>query len=241
MLFYERTMPSVPEPPAPAGVRLQTLERGLDVLELLADGLPRTVAEIATTAGVHRSIAYRIVRTLEDRAFLEREPDGRYRLGLAVAGLARAVRTELAAAATPELAELADELGATAFLVVPSGTEAVTLLSVEPRRSRAHVSHNPGQRHRLDRGAPGLAILAAGPPQPDERPEIPWARESGYVRTTGEVIPGLSALATPLRFADGSLAALCLVFVSGEVDERTAVEHLRRRASRLTALVSRGR
>ncbi|MGQ0845960.1 MAG: IclR family transcriptional regulator [Sporichthyaceae bacterium] len=226
---------------SPSGVRLQTLERGLDVLDLLADGAARSVAEIAVAAGLHRSIAYRIVRTLEDRAYLEREPDGRYRMGVAVATLARGVRTELGEAAGPELADLADETGATAFLVVPSGGEAVTLLSVEPRRSRAHVSHRPGQRHPLDRGAPGLAILAAGPPLPEERAEVEWARQTGYVRTTGEVIPGLSALATPLRFADGSTAALCLVFLGGDLDETAAADHLRRRADRLTALVSRSR
>lgn len=208
------------------------------MLDLLADGLPRTVAEIAGAAGLHRSIAYRIVRTLEDRGYLEREADGRYRLGLAVATLARAVRAELADAVLPELAALAEEVCATAFLVVPNRDEAVTLLSVEPRRSRAHVSHRPGQRHPLDRGAPGLAILAARPPQPDERPEIPWARETGYVRTTGEVLPGLTALATPLRFVDGSVASLCLVFAGDELDEHTAVDHLRRRADRLVATVS---
>jgi hypothetical protein len=34
----------------PAGLRLQTLERGLDVLELLADGTPRPVLDIAGAA-----------------------------------------------------------------------------------------------------------------------------------------------------------------------------------------------
>jgi DNA-binding IclR family transcriptional regulator len=221
------------------GLRLQTLERGLDVLELLADGRPRTVSAIGTELGLHRSVTYRIVRTLEDRGYLERSADGRYGVGLAVAALARAVRRELSTAARPELAELADQAGATAFLVVPSGEEAVTLLAVEPRRSRAHVSHRPGQRHRLTSGAPGLAILAALPPRPDERAEVPWARQTGWVRTTGEVLAGLSALAAPMRFGDGSVAALCLVFVAGDLDERAAVERLLHHARRLEAVVWR--
>jgi DNA-binding IclR family transcriptional regulator len=222
-----------------AGLRLQTLERGLDALELLADGTPRSVLDLANGLRRHRSVTYRVVRTLEDRGYLERTADGRYTLGLAVAGLARAVRGELTTAAMPELAELADETASTAFLVVPSGEEAVTLVAVEPRRSRAHVSHRPGQRHPLTSGAPGLAILAAGPARPDERAEIPWARQTGWVRTTGEVLPGLSALAAPLRFADASVAALCLVFVAGDLDERAAVARLLHRARRLEAAVWR--
>jgi DNA-binding IclR family transcriptional regulator len=221
------------------GLRLQTLDRGLDALELLADGTPRSVLDIAGALGLHRSVTYRVVRTLEDRGYLERTADGRYALGLAVAALARAVRGELTTAAMPELAELADETACTAFLVVPSGEEAVTLVAVEPRRSRAHVSHRPGQRHPLTSGAPGLAILAAGPARPDERAEIPWARQTGWVRTTGEVLTGLSALAAPLRFADGSVAALCLVFVAGDLDERAAVARLLHHARRLEAAVWR--
>jgi DNA-binding IclR family transcriptional regulator len=59
------------------------------------------------------------------------------------------------------------------------------------------------------------------------------------VRTTGEVLTGLSALAAPLRFADGSVAALCLVFVAGDLDERAAVARLLHHARRLEAAVWR--
>jgi DNA-binding IclR family transcriptional regulator len=232
-------MTGVRVPTSTDGLRLQTLERGLDALELLGDGVPRTVVDIGAALGLHRSVTYRIVRTLEERGYLERVPDGRFTLGLAAAALARGVRGELTAAAMPELAELADAVAATAFLVVRSGEEAVTLVSLEPRRSRAHVSHRPGQRHPLSSGAPGLAILAALPPRPDERADIGWARQTGWVRTSGEVLAGLSALAAPLRFADGSVAALCLVFVAGDLDERAAVTRLLHHARRLEAAVWR--
>ena len=227
------------QPGAADGLLLKTLNRGLDVLQALSAGTPRSVAELSDAVGLHRSITYRLVRTLEEREFIERGPDGRYRLGLAIAALARSVRHDLTAAALPELAELAEATASTAFVVVPSGSEAVTLTAVEPRRSRAHVSQRPGQRHPLDRGAPGLAILAALPPRAGERAEVPRTRELGYVRTTGEVIPGLSALAAPLRFADGSVASLALVFVAGELDETSAVDRLKWHAHRLEALASR--
>ena len=230
--------PAAPGAQTTAGLRLQTLIRGLAVMELLADGRALSVAQIARAVGLHRSVTYRIVRTLGDRDFLERQPDGRYRLGLAVASLARSVRSDLTNAALPELAALAEATGTTAFVTVPSGDDAVTLVAVEPRQSDAHVSRRPGQRHPLDRGAPGLAILAALPPRPGERLEVEFARKHGYARSTSEVIPGFSSLAAPLRFGDHSGASLALVFIAGDLDEDAAIERLRWHAHRIQALVS---
>lgn len=230
--------PAAPGARATASLRLQTLIRGLAVMELLADGRALSVAQIAQAVGLHRSVTYRIVRTLDDRDFLERQPDGRYRLGLAVASLARSVRSDLTSAALPELAALAEATGTTAFVTVPSGEDAVTLVAVEPRQSDAHVSRRPGQRHPLDRGAPGLAILAALPPRPGERLEVEFAREHGYASSTSEVMQGFSSLAAPLRFGDNSVASLALVFIAGDLDQDAAVERLRWHAHRLQALVS---
>ena len=56
----------------------QTLDRGLRVLEALAeapDGL--TVTELAQTLGIGRTVVYRLVVTLEQHAFLRRAVDGR--------------------------------------------------------------------------------------------------------------------------------------------------------------------
>ena len=52
----------------------------------------------------------------------------------------------------------------TAFLVVRAGDEAVTVASVEPQNTAAHVVYRPGTRHPVGRGAPGLALLMPEPP-----------------------------------------------------------------------------
>ena len=75
------------------------------------------------------------------------------------------------------LANLAEELQMTAFLVVADGDEAVTIDSVEPTSLDAHVAYRPGTRHPIDRGAPGLALLAGRPAVPGERAEVAVARE----------------------------------------------------------------
>ena len=100
----------------------QTLDRGLTVLELLADSSDgMTVTEIAVTLEVSRTVVYRLVVTLEQHALLRRGIDGRCRLGMAVLALARQVQPVLRDAAVPALRRLADTVGATAHLTVVDG------------------------------------------------------------------------------------------------------------------------
>ena len=186
----------------------QTLDRGLRVLELLAEQeQPLSSAQIAAGLGVHRSVAYRIVRTLEDHRLLQRRADGYWELGVGLVVLARSVSPALHRTATPELADLANDLGMTAFLSVADRDECVTVVTVEPRHSQVHVAYRPGRRHRIDRGGPGVALLAGGPPLAGERPEVTAARAAGYALTSGEVIPGLSSVAAPVVPADGRVVA----------------------------------
>jgi DNA-binding IclR family transcriptional regulator len=111
---------------------------------------------------VHRTVVYGFVSTLADHRLVARYPDGRYRIGMG-AGPRGRVETNLQRAAFPWLSTLAEDLGATAFLVVADGEEAVAVLTVEPSRSSFHIAYRPGFRHPLDRGASGIAILAAAP------------------------------------------------------------------------------
>lgn len=198
----------------------QTLDRGLRVLEhLAAVGRPQPVAEIGQALGLHRSITYRLLRTLEDHRLVERDAAGHYRLGLGIAGLARGVRADLQSAALPWLTALVAELGMTAFLVVRAGDEAVTVTSVEPQDSAAHVVYRPGTRHPVDRGAPGLALLVPEPPSPDDRAELVRAREVGWAASHGEVVPGLRSIAAPVLGPDGGArAAVAVVFVDEAAD-----------------------
>ena len=50
----------------------QTLSRGLTALALLADHGSQTIQSLADLLGVHRSVAYRLVRTLEEHRLVVR-------------------------------------------------------------------------------------------------------------------------------------------------------------------------
>ncbi len=140
----------------------QTLDRGLRMIELLVetpDGLSPT--EIATRLDLSRPIVYRLLTTLGEHGYVRRQADGRVRLGLAVLRLARGMEPVVRSAALPVLRVLADELGATAHLAVADGADALAVAVVEPTWTDLHVAYRVGARHPLERGAAGLAILAA--------------------------------------------------------------------------------
>ncbi|GAA4334002.1 helix-turn-helix domain-containing protein [Klenkia terrae] len=217
----------------------QTLDRGIRVLEhLAATREPQSIATVAAAVGVHRSIAYRLLRTLEAHRLVERDAEGSYGVGLGVVGLSRSVRRTLQAAATPELARLVRELGMTAFLVVRDGDEAVTVNAVEPRDSPAHVAFRPGNRHPVHLGATGLALLIPEPPGDDDRPALLAARERGWVSSLGEVIAGMRSVAAPVRRPDGSAAgALAVIFVDQAVDDGQIGPVLVSAADRVSAVL----
>jgi DNA-binding IclR family transcriptional regulator len=206
-----------PDAALPDGIGSQTLDRGLRVLDIVAAGDGLGVTEIAELAGLHRSITYRMVRTLEHRGLVERDGGGRYTAGARLAGLARHVAPTLRGVAAPRLAELAERTRRTAFLVVASGDLAVTVHVEEPRTTIAHVAYRPGLHHPLTLGAPGLALLAGRPPVDGEREEVTWARGRGWAQSHGEVIPDYRSCAAPVHDHSGScVAAVAVVFVGAE-------------------------
>jgi len=188
----------------------QTLDRGLACLDFVtASDHPVSVESTAESLGLHRSIVYRLLRTLEGRRLVERNADGDYLPGPYLAVLSRSVRRSLRAAAAPVLANLAEDLQMTAFLVVADGDEAVTIDSVEPSSLNAHVAYRPGTRHAIDRGAPGLALLAGREPVSGERAEIGRARQLGWAQSEAEVIAGMASIAVPVA-DQGAIAVLWL-------------------------------
>jgi DNA-binding IclR family transcriptional regulator len=198
------------EPPRPS---VQTLDRGLRLLDLIARShVPRPLAELAEQMRLHRSIVYRLLRTLQDHRLVAHTPQG-YVLGTRAQSLGRRVLPVLQRIAKPEIAKLAARVGFTAFFVVRDGGEAVTLVSVEVESARSRAVYTPGDRHPLTRGSPGIAMLAAELPREGERPEIARARETGYATTTNEVIPGLTTISASVTSApDTAVAAVAIVF-----------------------------
>ncbi len=142
------------------GTYLQTLGRGLEMLEALRDG-PRTVAWLTESLGLERSAAYRIVRTLEAHRYVTRTEEGRYRLGLASWELG--VRTtdvhDVRASAGREMSRLVEHFGETTHLSVYDRGEVVYVdrrEGTQPIRSYTRL----GGRAPATCVATGKALLA---------------------------------------------------------------------------------
>ncbi|MGN6220908.1 MAG: IclR family transcriptional regulator [Microbacterium sp.] len=223
----------------------QTLSRGIRILEILADSrAPRTIDEVARRLGVHRSVAYRLVRTLEDHGLIAREADGRVDLGARMAALAAGVAHDLQAEALPQLTSAANELGMTCFLSLMDRDECITLTSVEPRHGVASVAQRPGTRHPVTVGAPGKAILSLLPESswPSDiaeahRTEVRVVNERGYATSHDEVIAGLRSIAVPLRLPKGERAAVAVVYLSDPLPEAEIAARLTRVASAITSAI----
>lgn len=227
--------------PPSAASPSQTLSRGITVLERLAEAEgPLPIAELTARLGVHRSITYRLLRTLEDHRLVTRTESGAYRLGAGLAALARAVSRDLQAAALPELGALATAIRMTAFVAVLDVDEVITLASVEPPGAPAAVAQRPGSRHPVDRGAPGLAIQMllrerTGALGPQRRDDVRAACSAGFAATRGEVIPGLSSVAVPLDLPGHPPAALAVVYLASEMAREGIASGLGAAAERIRA------
>ncbi|WP_228642736.1 helix-turn-helix domain-containing protein [Microtetraspora sp. AC03309] len=173
----------------------QTLERGLRLLRLLADGnRGRTPTELAQELGLSRPVVYRLITTLQNEGFARRDAEGRVHLGFGVLVMAQAVQPLLRAAALPALRALAERVGATAHLTVAEGDDGVAVAVVEPSWTDMHLAYREGSRHPLTRGAAGLAILAL---RDEAEPETAATRP--FLVTEGQLQEGARGIAVPLR------------------------------------------
>ncbi|WP_344782393.1 IclR family transcriptional regulator [Microbacterium kribbense] len=223
----------------------QTLSRGIRILELLADARePLAIDEVARRLQVHRSIAYRLLRTLELHALVVRDSSGRVTLGARMAALAAGVAQDLQAEALPELTAIANELGMTCFLAVRDRDDCITLASVEPRHAIASVAQRPGARHPVTVGAPGKAILSQLPvPEwPADvsaalRAEVGQVATRGYATSHDEVIPTVRAVAVPLVLRGRAAASIAVVYLDAhQADDALAARLAAAAATIRTAL-----
>lgn len=224
------------QPPRSGTPVSKTLSRGIQILETLAAAPePLTIEETARRMQIHRSNAYRLLRTLENHGLVNRDAHGRFAPGARLAALAAGVASDLQAEALPELTAAANELGLTCFLGILDHHECVTLASVMPRHTVALVARRPGTRHTVTVGAPGKALLMQLPrsdwpatASAALQAEIVEDGRRGFASSHDEVVAGLYSVAVPLALRGRAPATLGAVYVSTPL----AVEQL---AARLHA------
>jgi IclR family acetate operon transcriptional repressor len=144
---------------------IDSLTRGIDLLELLAEHDSLKLAELPELLGTSRATAFRLLKTLQGRGYVEHVPSlSAYRLGPAALLLAsRSQAFSLVRIAEPALRDLAEKTGETVNLAIFRGGHLIYVEIVEGRHA-LRMSGSIGQTVPMHSTALGNAILAALPP-----------------------------------------------------------------------------
>jgi DNA-binding IclR family transcriptional regulator len=226
---------------------VQSVDRAITILEILAQRGEVGVSEVAAELDVHKSTAFRLLGALETRGLAEQVGDrGKYRLGFGILRLAGAVtgRIDVAEQGRPVCERLAQQIGETVNIAVLEEHHVINLSQV--RGPAAVTAHNwVGKLTPLHATSSGKILLAqldparrsallaeAGMPKLTDRTLATKARleknlaealEHGYAWTAGEYEMGLNAIAAPIRSREGVVVAA--VSASGP-DYRFTVERM---------------
>ncbi|HEY5835739.1 IclR family transcriptional regulator [Streptomyces sp.] len=210
---------------------MQSVDRAVTVLEILAQRGEAGVSEVAAQIDVHKSTAFRLLGALEARGLVEQAAErGKYRLGFGIVRLAGAVTgsIDITQQGRPVCERLAERIGETVNIAVLQEHYAVNLYQV--RGPGAVGTHNwVGQLTPLHATSSGKILLAHLPAE--ERAAVlaasgmkkltprtlttrtklesnlTEARQRGYAVTLEELELGLHAMAAPIRSRDGEVIA----------------------------------
>ncbi len=215
---------------------IQSVNRAISVLQVLARRGPLTVTEIGAELAVHKSTVFRLLATLESRGLIDQNVSrGRYQLGYGVvqlaAGATRAM--DLSVTSRPVCEDLAEAAGETVNIAIHDGSAVVsidqvigsaTVTSVNwvGQRSPVHATSAGKVFLAFMDGATRAAHLAEPLPRFTDRTivdttelerQLVTVRERGYSVAVEEHEIGLAAVAAPIRGLEGDVIAA--VTVSG--------------------------
>lgn len=216
-------------------VQVQSVDRALAILDLLARRGEAGVTEIATELDVHKSTAFRLVGALENRQLVEQVTGrGKYRLGFGIIRLAGATMATLDLPREGQVVceRLAKEFDETVNIAVLD-TGAATNITQSYGSAAVTTRNWIGQRTPLHATSSGKILLAWA----DEKvledaldtlerftpktitsrskllAELELTRRRGWASTSEELEIGLNAVAAPIHGTGGAVVAA--VSVSG--------------------------
>lgn len=241
---------------------VRALARGLSILALFDVEYPEwSLGDICRSAGISKTTAYRMLRTLEVKEFLLYDPETeRYRLGAAAlplgylamsyVGFARVLR--------PFLEELAEATGETVELAVAGVGGAVVVDQVATARRfrldmptgrvldnlanscfRMHVAFMPSGRRQKILGVPQARLTPNTVTDPQEISlRLDEARRTGIAYDLEEQDVGVCAVSAPVFGRDGRVEAVVTVVCPaerfGSRERRKNTDILKEAAARMT-------
>jgi DNA-binding IclR family transcriptional regulator len=229
---------------------VQSVDRAITIMEILARKGEAGVSEVAAEIEVHKSTAFRLLGALEERGLVEQAVDrGKYRLGFGLIPLAGAVTDglDVTRQGREVCADLAAELGETVNVAVLQEHYAVNV--DQARGPHSVATHNwIGRLTPLHATSSGKVLIAhLGSDRREAlltaaelvrytnhtvtalrelEKQLQQVRDDGYAVAVEEYEIGLNALAAPVLDRSGEVIAA--VSVSGpsyrlDEDRRAAI------------------
>lgn len=235
---------------APSRDFVQSLDRGLQVIQAFSEREALTVTEVAELTGFSRPTVRRLLLTLDELGYVDYE-GGRYHLTPRVLTMAYSYLSgvKLTRVAQPHLERVADKTSESCSMGALDGTDVVYLAGV-PTKWVMRVTMSVGARLPAYASSLGRALLAHLTEQElqryvqraqlrqltehtitDEgelRAELARIREQGWALVDQEFEIGLRSLAVPVRNAEGHVvAAVNCSTHAGRVERSTLVTDFR--------------
>lgn len=141
---------------------IQVIDRSARLMEAIAACTsPASLKILSAETGLHPSTAFRILGSLVDVGFVERDNAGHYFVGRKISHLANSVRrgVDLREEARDVMEQLRDEIGETINLTVREGDEVIYIERATPNRMM-RVEQVIGSRAPLHVTAVGKLMLA---------------------------------------------------------------------------------
>lgn len=239
--------------------RAPALEKGLDIVELLAnEPRPLSASIISQRLGRSTSELFRMIQVLEKRGYIEQSENGDgYKASdrLFILGMDRAPLKTMLEIALPRMRGLSTVIGQSCHLAVRSGGQMVVVARIESP-GQIGFSVRIGYRQSLAVTASGTVLFAfqddadrarwletLGPEITDEQADAlctraEQVRARGYERVKSSFSAGVTDISAPVLRGLSAAAALTVPFLHSTplmmpIDE--TVKHLRATTAQVSA------
>jgi len=242
--------------------RAPALEKGLDVIELLAaEKSPLNLSAISQRLGRSSGELFRMLQVLEFKGFIITSESGAgYVLTnkLFALAMAQAPVRSLVETALPIMRKLAFEIGQSCHIAVASEDQIVVITRIE-RPGDLGFSVRIGYRREIARATSGLVLFA----YQDDDVRRGWlkrcrlkgeaadsfveradaVRERGHHEAASDFVRGIVDLSAPILRGETAVAALTCPFVHSNplvMERDQAVEHIRAAARQISEEIAHG-
>lgn len=208
----------------------QSIKKAILIMNLFRDkDRELSLTEICRRTELHKSIAFRILVTLESEGWLVRSfATNKYMLGIRLLSFCNAINKDIAIKeiAMPVMERLAQATGETVVLAMYSNGEAICIEKIESD-SNVKITAEVGKAYPLHVGATGLSVIMGMPldlqqqilfkspleaffPSTETNPAkviemLEQAKKDDYIVSRGMRDPGVIAVGVPLTFQQEQL------------------------------------